>query len=294
MPRRSLTASEAFDLRQVLHVATLEALLSSRRWEPGELVFQGGTSLHLVHGSPRFSEDLDFVVSSALKLETLSRSVQSRLQGAAWLDGDMEVSVGRVRETTNPNSFLVTLGQEAVIGAVKVKVEFWRAAPELVASLKAVVAPVRLTRGPAAGMQTFVPSEDLSEIHADKVFALAARPYLKARDVFDLYWMAQNKIEPPTAEMMQTRFALYPAMSHEVWLEQANARLSSLSAQLGPVEKDLARWLPSSWPLSTQSVTEMLDVSRKALEAGIACVETLRPDGDNPEDAGPSNRLSPR
>jgi hypothetical protein len=50
MPKRHLTAAEAFDLRQALHVATLDALMASRRWEPGDLAFQGGTSLHLVHG----------------------------------------------------------------------------------------------------------------------------------------------------------------------------------------------------------------------------------------------------
>lgn len=61
MPKRQISASEAFDLRQALHVATLDALMASRRWEPGDLVFQGGTSLHLAHGSPRFSEDLDFL-----------------------------------------------------------------------------------------------------------------------------------------------------------------------------------------------------------------------------------------
>ena len=50
MPKRHLTPTEAFDLRQALHMATLDALMSSRRWEPGDLVFRGGTSLHLVYG----------------------------------------------------------------------------------------------------------------------------------------------------------------------------------------------------------------------------------------------------
>lgn len=58
MAKRPMRPEQAFDLRQALHVATLDALLASRRWEPGELLFQGGTSLHLAHGSPRFSEDL--------------------------------------------------------------------------------------------------------------------------------------------------------------------------------------------------------------------------------------------
>lgn len=79
MPKRPLTATEQFDLRQALHVATLDALMASRRWQPGELVFQGGTSLHLAHGSPRFSEDLDFLVDSTLKLSNIADAVGQRL-----------------------------------------------------------------------------------------------------------------------------------------------------------------------------------------------------------------------
>lgn len=52
--------------------------------------------------------------------------------------------------------------------------------------------PVRLLSGPAAGAQAFVPCATLREIYVDKVFALAARPYLKARDVFDLHWLTSQ------------------------------------------------------------------------------------------------------
>jgi hypothetical protein len=83
MAKRQLTASEAFGLRQALHVATLDALMASRRWEPGDLIFQGGTSLHLTHGSPRYSEDLDFLVNSSLKLGAIGDAIQARLAGTA-------------------------------------------------------------------------------------------------------------------------------------------------------------------------------------------------------------------
>ena len=75
MVKRLLSTSDAFDLRQALHVAVLEALVAARRWEPGDLVFQGGTSLHLVHGSPRFSEDLDFLVKQSLDLSFIASAV---------------------------------------------------------------------------------------------------------------------------------------------------------------------------------------------------------------------------
>ena len=93
MPKRSLSAVEAFDLRQALHVSVLEALLASRRWEPGDLVFQGGTSLHLAHGSPRFSEDLDFLVKSTLDLHAIGESVQARVGRSPWIPKDARLTV---------------------------------------------------------------------------------------------------------------------------------------------------------------------------------------------------------
>lgn len=35
------------------------------------LVFQGGTSLRLCHGSPRYSEDLDFAGGTSFDMDTL-------------------------------------------------------------------------------------------------------------------------------------------------------------------------------------------------------------------------------
>ena len=93
MKKTPMTAAQQFELRQALHVATLDALLASRRWQPGELVFQGGTSLHLAHGSPRFSEDLDFLVHSTLDLTGISAAIEARLAGTPWLPTGTKLTV---------------------------------------------------------------------------------------------------------------------------------------------------------------------------------------------------------
>ncbi len=85
MPKRRLTPTEAFDLRQALHVATLDALMASRRWEPADLAFQGGASLHLAHGSPRYSEDLHFLVDASLNLLALA----DQLKDSGWKLGGL-------------------------------------------------------------------------------------------------------------------------------------------------------------------------------------------------------------
>ncbi|MBN1127780.1 MAG: nucleotidyl transferase AbiEii/AbiGii toxin family protein [Chitinispirillaceae bacterium] len=45
-------------LREYLQYKILEAIFSSG--ESGRLAFLGGTAIHIIHGNPRFSEDLDF------------------------------------------------------------------------------------------------------------------------------------------------------------------------------------------------------------------------------------------
>lgn len=270
MSKRQLTATETFDLRQALHVATLDALMASRRWEPGDIVFQGGTSLHLAHGSPRFSEDLDFLVNATLKLDSISDAIKARLDGTSWFPSDTNLSVSKAKDGRNPHAFVVTIGGPEVIGAIRVKVELWQTDEAALSTIKTVVTPVKLARGPAAGMQAFVPTADLPEIYADKVFALAARPYLKPRDVFDLHWLdKRDGLLACSANDLRVRLATYPNESPSAWLAKAIARRLELKKSTTAITNDLKRWLPSSWPLNETSVTEMIITAVKSLEQGI-------------------------
>ena len=178
MPKRHLTPAQAFDLRQALHVATLDALMASRRWEPGELVFQGGTSLHLAYGSPRYSEDLDFLVNSSLNLQFIAAAVQARLEGVSWLvPQGAKLVVSKAKDAPNPHTFVVAIGGPDLIGAV-------RGEGEAVAGARIDRERGEEHRQPHSpgercrpGLQTFVPTAELTELYAEKVFALGARPY---------------------------------------------------------------------------------------------------------------------
>ncbi len=277
MKKRPLTATEQSDLRQALHVATLDALMTARRWEPGDLAFQGGTSLHLAHGSPRYSEDLDFLVRDTLKLDTLGDAIQRRLAGTRWLPPGTQLTVSPAKDGHNPHAFVVAIGGPSVIGAVRVKVELWQTAADALSAVKSTVATVRLSRGPAAGMQTFVPTADAREIYADKVFALAARPYLKPRDVFDMHWLTTqgDQQHACTAEDLRVRLATYPNETPQGWLEKAAARRQQLESATDAVMADLRRWLPSYWALDTASVQAMVDSAIAALDRGIAVMREI-------------------
>ena len=55
--------------KELLHYRILDAMM--REGFFSSLVFQGGTSLRLCHGSPRYSEDLDFAGGTSFDMDTL-------------------------------------------------------------------------------------------------------------------------------------------------------------------------------------------------------------------------------
>lgn len=246
--------------------------MDSRRWEPGDIAFQGGTSLHLAHGSVRFSEDLDFMVRGGLSLAGLSRAVQKKLRLPSNVAADLSVTVTPIKDAHNPHSFYVTLAGPQVIGSAKVKIELWQTPASAMRALTLKVSTIASTAG-----QAFVPTLSLGEIFADKVYALGARARIKPRDVFDLWWLCEQGTAAPSADLLRTRLHIYPVASAneidtaQAWLENAAQRLADLQAPGAAqrVELDLTRWLPSSWPIDTAIVAAMLERARAQLQLGI-------------------------
>ena len=72
-------------LREYLQYKILEAVFDLP--SANKLVFMGGTCIHMVHGSPRFSEDLDFDNHDLTQreFETLSQGVKRALERQGYL-----------------------------------------------------------------------------------------------------------------------------------------------------------------------------------------------------------------
>lgn len=113
----------------------------------------------------------------------------------------------------------------------------------------------------------------------DNVFALAARPYLKARDVFDLHWLASKGNSAGTLACspadLEVRLATYPGQTPQNWLAQAAARRTELPLKAASIQRDLKRWLPSTWALHTAQVQAMVQASVLALDGGIVSMQAL-------------------
>jgi predicted nucleotidyltransferase component of viral defense system len=272
--KREMSDREAFELRQAAQIATLQSLLNSRRWEPGDLVFHGGTSLNIVHGSPRFSEDLDFMISDGIKIGSITQDILARMPNG-WLARDLTVSIERERTDNKMHSFVVAIGGPNVMGKVRVKIELWRTSAEILRGLQLQVSPVRF--GNFSVTEAFVQSCNLREIKADKVFAQGGRPYLKARDIFDLYWLEKSgESEPITPADMDKRFAIYEIGNPDEWVAKASARKDILPGSAAQLREDIEAWLPSSWPISDTMIKNMIECSVQAIDEGIKCVADLK------------------
>ena len=198
---KPLSAGDKRDWAQLMHTLILDGLMQDSAWTKQELVFHGGTSLHLSWGSPRFSEDLDFLLSrlEAGKLDQNLDRVMTRVLRRAQrhltaLDPTLQLEVKKRKAGEGAANrmadyhFLVS--KPGVLGKAMVKAEFWKVDPEYLASYASVFR-TPIEKGDLIGRvtPTPVPAATLESALADKMVAFATRPFLKWRDLFDVWWI---------------------------------------------------------------------------------------------------------
>jgi len=287
MSKAVLSPSDHYDLRASLQISTLEALMRSRRWEPGDLIFQGGTSLSLVYRSPRFSEDLDFLVLEDLNLTDVNRAIEQRLEPSVLKMHPLlnRLVVGKNRDEANPHNMIVSASGSNLIGSVKVKVQMWKTSASAMQKTRALVSPVWTTHTDARAGKILVPTSTPGEIYADKIKAIADRPYLKGRDVFDLYWLTEQKKQAgynlPDDDglkaALQTRLETYPGLLPEAWLEKAFTRIESLedAETIQKVKTEMQKWLPSYWPLNDETIASMIRCAKTCMQKGCKAMQSI-------------------
>lgn len=209
--------------KELLHYDILFAL--DRRNLLDRLTFQGGTSLRLCHGAPRFSEDLDFVAGADFNDQDLL-TIKDCLERYLGERYGLEV---RVKEPVQ--------GDDRPPG---VKVRRWqvsiRTAPERPdlphqrIKLEVVNVPAH-TRElmplrhnydflPDGYSETLVKVETLDEVFADKLIAYPATPHPRYRDIWDLQWLAQRGANM-NAALLRRKIGDYELQAYPAQLEQA-------------------------------------------------------------------------
>ncbi|MCH8866844.1 MAG: nucleotidyl transferase AbiEii/AbiGii toxin family protein [Proteobacteria bacterium] len=159
--------------------------------------FQGGTSLRILHGLPRFSEDLDFMLQtpdrefdwSGYLAKLLECFEEYGLQSEALPKGRMDRAV-RTAVLKN-NSFVNQLN-----------LRFYKGHADRKITIK-----LEVDANPPAGSvydYTYldfptdfeVCHQDLPSNFALKIHALLCRPYLKGRDWYDFNWYIRKEVSP--------------------------------------------------------------------------------------------------
>ncbi|WP_082621965.1 nucleotidyl transferase AbiEii/AbiGii toxin family protein [Bordetella sp. N] len=268
-------------LKEILHYEILFALNQSGA--ATRLTFQGGTSLRLCHQGTRYSEDLDFVGGTEFdpaEMTPFADLLQREIGEAYGLQVDIlapkseegaedaghGIAVARWRARVHVPQAIPSLAQKHVINIEVAGV------PAHSRDLLPVAA--NYDHLPAPHRQMLVVVEPLPEILADKLVALSARPFLKARDIWDLKFLTDKgvKLDDDVISLVVAKVADYKL--HKAAMKQ---KLEERSHVLASPESEAA-FLTEMRRFVDATVAAQLEIpgmARQYLERGAALAREL-------------------
>ena len=240
-------------LKEILQELALYALWRGGFFEVA--AFQGGTSLRILHGLPRFSEDLDFILLKpdpefqwqpyfASLTDVLSQfGVRCELTERSRMD--QAVRQAMLKDNSMGRQLDLSFFDASTPAKLKVKLE--------------------IDSNPPAGTGTSwqyldfpldfeVCAQDLPSNYALKLHALLCRPYLKGRDWFDFAWYCKQKTQPnlPHLAHALNQTGPWQGQSPQVdipWLASAlHAKIKTINWPLAA--QDVAPFLPAAEQVS--------------------------------------------
>lgn len=254
--RGHLTPAEKTMVSQTLQIFTLDGIAGSLDDMKGRIMFHGGTSISTIHGSPRWSEDLDFVISPEMSKDLDAVRAEVERQAAERIDEvtpgakfeliDKGKARGKVRDA-DPGTVMRWTGRwehPSRIGAVKIKTEFYIAEPDITAQYKAEDAIAE-----AVGIEAYdaIPAATLDTIWADKIMAMSARPAMKWRDVYDMGYVMAH-MEPVSDDALYERLevacASYRSSMGAIRTGLQRDYLATLPESYDTFRTDMETWLP--------------------------------------------------
>jgi len=215
-----------------------------------KLIFQGGTCLRMMYGSNRLSEDLDFAGGHDFNFQQLE-SLQECLHSELSKKHNLKINVAQ------PNFDQLTGRENIKVGRWKVSIEtepYNKSAPWQKIKLEVATVPAHTSslrpmiktyqQMPDGYQSILLNCESLEEIAADKFVALALRRSIKARDVWDLTWLYQQKVEADP-QLVMDKFDDYQS---ENGVQALESRLIELPKYIdsGKFELEMERFLMAS------------------------------------------------
>lgn len=233
-------------LRETLQWQVMAALHSVEVFR--SVAFVGGTSLRLLHGLARYSEDLDFSVldqpvSADDVNSTWKEAIRKSLLRLEITNTEFTVASHRAVLAFDIRwaELLHQVGAASLPGQkISIKVEIDNHPPA-----GAVVERKTVSRPSLMAIATY----ELPSLMAGKVHALLARPYTKGRDWYDLLWYLGGGIEP-NEKMLGHALTQIPSTwcpHAKQWRESLLAKAESTDWAL--VKKDVQRFLENQGEL---------------------------------------------
>lgn len=161
------------------------------------LVFQGGTAIRLVYQGVRYSEDLDFVLKQ--KDRAFFDGIEAQLAALpAHVEKHLPMIGGAQLKTQRSAGILQRF-------ALIIEADFLNAKDKTnieIADVPCYEPRTLLLRHEALSMAPAVAVESAREILSDKIIAFAARPYIKGRDLWDVFFITDTLKESADAKVL--------------------------------------------------------------------------------------------
>ncbi len=215
-----------------------------------QLTFQGGTSLRLCHGAPRYSEDLDFVGGRDFdrrQLEPLKDCIERYIGRRYGLEVSVQEPTDLKHERENDGlkiekwQISVTTDQgKRHIPRQRIKIE--------VANIDAYSKEARAIRLhyeflPEGYGDTLVLAETLDEVMADKLVSLVnTTGYVRNRDIWDLHWLKRQGIDI-RIDWVRQKIRDYRIEDYLQKLDRMLKRLPEIT-EGNVFQRELARFIP--------------------------------------------------
>jgi len=227
LKRRPFREMEKQQWALLLQTLLIDGFAEHSKWTGEDVVFHGGTSLKLGWGSPRWSEDLDFLIRHDLLEESakqMKNAVAHAQEQLLRIDAQMKIEF-REKSSSRIARYQAVLTKPGVLGKAAVKAEFWGVDQGY---LERYPSEPRITQPPPelfdAGyfvrVRSMIPTATLNAILCDKILAVANRPYLKSRDIFDMWWLQQERGFQRQSWDNTAEQVMFHAMAYDVDFEE--------------------------------------------------------------------------
>lgn len=233
--------------KEILQEIALYALWRARFFDVA--LFQGGTSLRILHGLPRFSEDLDFMLAkpdpgfdwSPYLGSLLETFKEFGVASEALAKGDMEKRIRKavIKDTSVANQLDLSFADRRPDKKIKIKLEIDVEPPP--------------HSGEAYTYLDFpldyeVRHQDLASNFALKIHALLCRGFVKGRDWYDFSWYVAKGVHPNLKHLQAALIQFGPwadekgLIVDQAWLEgRLTEKISSIDWRVAA--QDVERFL---------------------------------------------------